>query len=255
LLHLKSQYGVNALDYVIITHPHRDHIDDIFNFQQVSPGVLQRPKHLTAQEVRGGNQATDFKKVDKYLEVSDSYSAPLVPLQKTEVPENWGGVSIKTFTSLGCNKSNLNNHSIVTVFEYLGFKVIVPGDNEKESWLELLKQPEFRSATEDAHAMLAPHHGRDAGYCAELLDHVRPHLVIISDGPEGETSATQKYADKIRQWRKRGWRAYYRDDTWDERFCVTTRCDGKITLQIYEATDKTNRLNVFLYDGTGSNRD
>ena len=31
LLHLKNG-GVNRLDGVIITHPHRDHLDDIFNF-------------------------------------------------------------------------------------------------------------------------------------------------------------------------------------------------------------------------------
>ena len=33
LLHLKRKYDVVQLDGVIITHPHRDHLDDIFNFE------------------------------------------------------------------------------------------------------------------------------------------------------------------------------------------------------------------------------
>jgi competence protein ComEC len=41
LLHLKNKYGVNHLDYVVITHPHRDHIDDIFLFQDLNPQTLR----------------------------------------------------------------------------------------------------------------------------------------------------------------------------------------------------------------------
>jgi beta-lactamase superfamily II metal-dependent hydrolase len=45
LLHLKKEWRVNQLDSVIITHPHRDHIDDIFNFDKLTPKTLSRPKH------------------------------------------------------------------------------------------------------------------------------------------------------------------------------------------------------------------
>jgi phosphoribosyl 1,2-cyclic phosphodiesterase len=56
LLHLEYSYGVQQLDGVVITHPHRDHIDDIGNFDALSPRVLLRPKHLTDAEVLGGNR-------------------------------------------------------------------------------------------------------------------------------------------------------------------------------------------------------
>ena len=32
LQHIRYEYGVTQLNYVIITHPHLDHIDDILNF-------------------------------------------------------------------------------------------------------------------------------------------------------------------------------------------------------------------------------
>ena len=38
-----------------ITHPHMDHIDDILNFDLLSPGTLLIPRHLTEDDIRGGN--------------------------------------------------------------------------------------------------------------------------------------------------------------------------------------------------------
>ena len=35
LLHLKNKWSVKELQGVIITHPHRDHLDDIFNFDDI----------------------------------------------------------------------------------------------------------------------------------------------------------------------------------------------------------------------------
>jgi beta-lactamase superfamily II metal-dependent hydrolase len=40
LRYLKYHYGVQQLNGVVITHPHRDHIDDIGNFDELSPRVL-----------------------------------------------------------------------------------------------------------------------------------------------------------------------------------------------------------------------
>src|SRR5689334_20175458 len=78
LLHLKNRYGVSQLDYVIITHPHRDHIDDIFNFAALSPTTLRRPNHLTDAEVLGGNKKEDSDKVNAYLAISKRYTEPVI---------------------------------------------------------------------------------------------------------------------------------------------------------------------------------
>ena len=36
LLHLKNHYGIAQLAFATITHPHRDHLDNIFNFDELS---------------------------------------------------------------------------------------------------------------------------------------------------------------------------------------------------------------------------
>src|SRR6266446_9190020 len=56
---LREKYEVYQLDGVLITHPHRDHIDDIFTFDMMNPRVLLQPSYLSADDIRGGNKSTD----------------------------------------------------------------------------------------------------------------------------------------------------------------------------------------------------
>ena len=51
LLFIKDRMKVDQLDEVIITHPHADHIKDIWNFDTLDPKVLYRSKHLTEAEI------------------------------------------------------------------------------------------------------------------------------------------------------------------------------------------------------------
>src|SRR5437899_6911216 len=74
LMHLQRNYGVQQLDYAIITHPHRDHLDDIFNFDKLSAKTLRRPVHLTESQVLEGNKKEDSGKINEYLRISANYS-------------------------------------------------------------------------------------------------------------------------------------------------------------------------------------
>lgn len=163
LLHLKRRYGIRQLDGVIITHPHRDHLDDIGNFDALNPRVLLRPKHLTDAEVRGGNRIGG-PVVEQYLRINARYSAPVEPAADPFSSSRPEGHSIRTFTPRSCPCDNLNNHSVVTVISYAGSKLLIPGDNEPPSWEELLANPNFVSAIQATDVLLAPHHGRDSGF-------------------------------------------------------------------------------------------
>ena len=115
----------------------------------------------------------------------------------------------------------------MTVIEYLGVKLIIPGDNEPPSWKELLNQTDFCSAISSANLLLAPHHGRDSGFCADIFDYFKPRLTIISDGRFCDTSATERYY-RVTQ----GWKVHRRSGGTVERKCVTTRNDGVIVIKI-----------------------
>ena len=171
------------LDHVTITHPHMDHIDDILNFDLVSPGTLLTPKHLTEGDIRGGNPKPNQDaeaKIQKYIEIRRRYSNPVGPQDDVDLPQNNGGVSIQTFIPRQSSTGNLNNHSVVTALQYGGVKILIPGDNESHSWEELLGQRQFVNAISGTHVLIASHHGRESGFHGPLFDYfhplITPHL-------------------------------------------------------------------------------
>lgn len=239
LLHLKNNYGIEQLDAAVITHPHSDHLYDIQNFDALSPKVLHRPKHLTEEEIRQGNAATDKQYVDKYLEINQRYNSPVPENDNPFRETNNGGVTFQFFTPKKSARSNLNNHSVVTIISHASSKAIIPGDNENSSWNELLEDETFKTAIKNADILLAPHHGREAGYSEALFENISPYLTIVSDGAETDTSATDRYSKK-----SRGWTVHKRDDTTDERKCLTTRNDGVIVVKFGVNDDKKPFIDV-----------
>lgn len=138
LLHLKNKWNVKQLDYVIITHPHKDHISDIMNFNALSPRVLTCPKHLPKDEIMNNVREEDRPLFEKYFEINEKYSEPVPDEENPKIPANNGGVKIETFIPRKSKSLEINNHSIVTVLSYANSKVILSGDNEPPSWKELL---------------------------------------------------------------------------------------------------------------------
>ncbi len=240
LLHLKNQWGVEQLDAVIISHPHKDHIDDIMNFDELSPRFLFRPNHLTEEEIMEGVREEDKHLFEKYLEINRRYSLPVSEDEDPFLPENNGGVEIQTFVPRSCSKSNINNHSIVTILSYANSKVVLTGDNEPCSWKELLENGTFVKAINNADILLAPHHGRESGFYSELFEYFKPKLTIISDGRFCDSSASDRYS-KV----STGWTVHHRDNSEDEeRYCVTTRNDGVIVVKLGYTLDKKPFIDV-----------
>jgi beta-lactamase superfamily II metal-dependent hydrolase len=238
LQNLKYKWGVSRLDAVIFTHPHTDHLDDIHNFDMVAPQTIWRPVHLTEEDIRNGNAASDRPKIDKYLDLIRRYNEPVCTDNELGTSSNWGGVDIRTFCSCTCARSNLNNHSVVTVLSYAGMKILIPGDNEPPSWNELLGRPDFISAISQTDVFVAPHHGRDSGYSSELFRHITPKLIIVSDGQVCDTTVVSRYSQQAT-----GWLVHKRGGGTAQRKCLTTRSDGVITVEFW-LDNKTPNMGV-----------
>lgn len=231
LIHLRGKYNVAQLDYVIITHPHKDHIDDIFNFDIFNPRVLCRPRHLTRGDIiTTKTKETDKHYFEKYLEIDNRYSEEIQAYDTINPsnPDNFGGLKRLIFSPASCARSNLNNHSILAVFEYAQIKVVIPGDNEECSFNELLENNFFKQSIKDSYVLLASHHGSDSGYNEEFVKLVNPAITIISDSSRTESSATDKYSK-----RSRGWKVHYRDGSSEEnKKTLSTYNNGVINLTI-----------------------
>ena len=163
--------------------------------------------------------------------MSDAFYLPIKDSELVGNPAVSGGVSIKEYCSKDCGVSNVNNHSGVVVFDYHGVSVIIPGDNEPPSWRSLMEQSDFKSVMKKASVFMASHHGRKSGYCADIFES-KPDLCIVSDGRSQDTDATSRYS-----YHATGWNVRQRSNNRKEkRYCVTTRSDGPVRLEIGKDT-------------------
>jgi len=239
LVHLRDNYGISP-DYVIISHPHRDHIDDILNLDIARRFVLTRPRHISEEKIRENIQIKDIEIFEKYLKMNRIFNIEVLPEENPESPLNNGGVNINTFIPDKCDISNFNNHSVVTVLEYAGIKVLLTGDNEEASWRELLELEKFRNTISNTDIFLASHHGRESGLCTDIFKCFKPKVTIISDGRNPDDQAINRYREY-----STGWKVFHRGDGNSEhRMCLTTRNDGVIKVKIGYNKDKSNYLYI-----------
>jgi len=228
LKHLKYNYGIHQLDCVIITHPHLDHIDDIMQFDSLYPKTLWRPISISNYEVMKDVKPNDNNrdKFIKYCEINDRYNEPISANDNFNDSNIWGGLQITCFQAVNCSHDNFNNFSQITIFEYAGIKIIIPGDNESESFEELLSNYYFLAKISNADILLAPHHGRESGYNTDFVNRVKPKLTIVSDGKKVDTSANTRYSQI-----SSGWEVYKRSGGSGKRYCLSTNNDGHIVVK------------------------
>ena len=228
---LKSLSG-KEVGYMIITHPHLDHFSDIENINYAKPQILSRCKDYTRSELLEGIRDCDRDKIIQYCNFSESYSSPVPPYMDPRTEAPFDGLTTEVFSTSACDKSNKNNFSSIVVLKLGNAKVVVCGDNEKESFENLMKQTDFKEAVKNAWVLVAPHHGRESGYYEEFVDLVKPDITIISDKSGTDTSASQKYTNKSKGYKVNNKLTGEKKD----RYCLTTRKDGNIEV-IFGETD------------------
>ncbi len=215
--------GVRTIHALVLTHPHSDHVAGIDKLGLFTIGTLYCARNISRGDILNGNMYGAANWVDSYLNLESGYRTPFSWNESPFNPGNNGGVKVQTFSQSTTAISNLNNRSIVSVVEYLGFKVLLPGDAEPAAFRVLMGDALFLEALAGVNVMVVPHHGRESGYCAELFDHFTPQVCVVSDGEVQETDATSKYSAKAT-----GVTVINRDSGQIERNrkCLTTRNDG-----------------------------
>lgn len=228
---LKSK-GCNRLDLLVVTHPHDDHIRGVFDLDGIEVGILHRPKnvpmHLTAD--------LDAHLQSAWQRFDARFTEPVQLQNKFYDPQSpaFDGMALRFFGGKS-DTQNLNNYSIVTVLEFGAFKMLFPGDLETAGWDALLENADFLNAIANTTILVAAHHGRVKGWCAELFGHISPKLVIISDGAATETSCASYYSQKAE-----GWDVKSRTiNETKKRQVISTRDNGHIVVEVASGNSRT----------------
>jgi competence protein ComEC len=241
-----NQNGVDNIDWLIISHPDKDHIRDIVAFDDRYDNSLYTRPDGAARYIRHRkeniypNDELYQAIVGKFLEFEErrfSYREPPIDLGQLRVyefelsPDELRMAPVHELDSDERGPS-LNNLSILNVFEYNDFKLATMGDLEQDGIELLLERPAVRRALQGTDVLVAPHHGWKSSYSPDLFDIISPNIVAISDAGGTEHSAAQKYSHQAS-----GKTVEKRDGQSVVRNVVTTRKDGAIYLGANSADD------------------
>lgn len=219
--------------YMVITHPHKDHIEDIDDISYARPDVLWRVKDFTRNElVSNAQNYYDRQIINQYCDFVESYSRTITPDESPASSTPFDGLTAEVFYTNECGKSNINNFSAIIVLNLSNIKIVICGDNESASFNKLMESTYFQNCVKNAHVLIAAHHGRESGYHNDFVSLVNPLITIVSDTINPDTTASSRYSAK-----SKGWKVF---DIWgneENRKCLTTRSDGNIEIEFGESSN------------------
>lgn len=230
----KKRWG--HLDLLIISHPHIDHISDIFNIDYLKPKMVLAPK-VSLQQLREGKYSEYRDIIEKYIDFTNGYHD--IPQSDLDNSKSWGDeVEISNF-GLNGYQEDINNYSLVTFLKYKDFTFAYAGDLTSKGWESLIDQEgsAFTRMLQKTNFFEVAHHGRREGFNLIIFDYMKDlNLAFVSDKQYQSTSITSTYSQYCKGWQVLNENTGYYVDG---RKVVTTRSDGRIRIEVDNKYDHT----------------
>lgn len=208
--------GLNHIDYVLVTHPHVDHIQGltsvVHNFK-VGQAIIARTP-------------TDNSEFDRFVMVLTDDRVPTGFVRTGENFEIEGAQIEVLWPPAGSGSDQIpgNDDSIVLRLVYGSTRILLTGDIEQAAETSLVKSGfDLR-----ADAIKTPHHGSRTSSSGAFLDAVQPRFAVISVGERNRFG--HPHPEVVERYMKRSVTLF------------ETRRDGMITVE----TDGVS-LNVQTY--------
>lgn len=209
---------------IVLSNLDHDHLSDLPNFSSahLRPEFIKSNHYIDPEWIRSMKIAQSggiHPAVHTALEwMGTTYSGGLTDVEY--------GLEKNYFYHSPTKFQDTNNLSVVTFLRYSNCGVMFPGDIELAGWREFLRDPFFVECLRKTNILIASHHGRSGGYCEDIFAYCKPDTVIISDKSRIHGTQHHNLYDK---------HCGGLDFSGKTRKVITTRNDGKITIEIPEA--------------------
>lgn len=170
LKYFLNEYNIRRIDYVVVTHPHEDHIGNMdYIIKNFDVKKVYMPK-VTSNTKSFENVMEAIK--EKGLKINTA---------KAGVNFHLDGVEFKFLAPNRNYYEDLNNYSAVLMVSYDKNKILLMGDAEKLSEDEIIKKFDVK-----ADILKVGHHGSSSSTGSRFLNKVNPSYAVISCGKNND---------------------------------------------------------------------
>ncbi len=207
ILEYISYYKIKKIDYLVLTHPHADHIGSAPEIiSSLDIGTVMMPDATTTTNIFEQTlNAID----DKNLEITIPKVGEEFKLGKANI----------TILGPAKNTNDLNNMSIVLRLDYGKTSFLFTGDAEQHSESYMLSSNDVSAFK--ANVLKVGHHGSSTSTSSKFLSAVDPDYAVISCGKDN--SYGHPHTETIKSLQKNNI-TYFRTD---EKGNIVFSSDGK----------------------------
>lgn len=195
ILNLLDDLGVTSADpiqHILVSHPHHDHYsgtEPLLNaFQTVRGLTLSSMRRVTDTTPSYNNIINTAVAKDIQINFLSGY-AQLYPdgnpvtNPDTLVVELLGPSNQFIDDLFEAKTLDTNHYSIITRLNWQGFRMIIAGDAQMETWGYFDRE---KMMTSSCAVLRAAHHGSANGTQFERVDRLSPGLVVVSSDPHAK---------------------------------------------------------------------
>ena len=167
--YIANGLGRNKIDYLFISNDDQDHMTDLHGLEDagIHVSTFFRNQSYSGPQMRAIKEKSGplTKDAQWYVDACERYRIPT----STPFDANMGSITATTFCNRYPTFTKTNDLSLVVFIKYGNFKILFPGDLEKAGWKALLQRDDFCAELAGTNILVASHHGREKGYCADVF--------------------------------------------------------------------------------------
>ncbi|MBS5733417.1 MAG: MBL fold metallo-hydrolase [Clostridiales bacterium] len=210
--------GNDTLNYVIITHPHADHIG----------GMSAVLKAFQIEQIYMPSVSTNTKTYQTLLQTIYEKNLTIQPAHAGMVLFEEENLRGELLAPMDTNPHNLNNASIVLRLSYYSYDFLFMGDAEQEVETQILAEHTNVSAD----IIKIGHHGSDTSSSVSFLKAVDPDVAVISVGEDNAYDhPSPNVLTRLQELQIDIWRT-------DEKGTIVVTCDKDHMEMDWEMSDK-----------------
>ncbi|MCQ2481461.1 MAG: MBL fold metallo-hydrolase, partial [Clostridia bacterium] len=176
VFNLLYSQGIKQLDYIVVSHPHSDHIGGIS--EVIDEFGCEK---LYTQKLPEGTEI-DAKYTWSLIEKSAERSETEISFLSFGDSFDFGGAKVDVLGPVTIDAENLNNSSLILKITYGSTSFLFTADAESDEEMAMLEQ----NIDLKSDVLRVAHHGSKYSSSTEFLEAVSPRYAIISVGKNND---------------------------------------------------------------------